>query len=318
MISKIFTGHSFAGAVKYVVEDERRAVVLEVEGLRDWDYRLMTEDFVRQAGLNPAKTKACFHAILSFAPDDKVDDKMMSDIALEYLVEMGLANTQIAVVKHTDKAHLHVHLLANLVDNDGKSIKDSWMGLKGKKIAQRLTKKYGLIPAIKKDLTKTHQEALSEAEAARYKIYQTIQATLPFCNTLDDLIYRLKKGDIDTMIKYKSGSTTERQGISFKMGDFIFKGSKVDRMFSLAGIEKRLENQQYFKHVKRDAMTPEQASQNPSFAAVSKQPDTMLTGIAEGLGQVAGLLMQPEQNFDPIANEMTRFKRKKKRKGLQR
>lgn len=222
------------------------------------------------------------------------------------------------VVKHTDKAHRHVHLLANLVDNDGKSIKDSWMGLKGKKIAQRLTKKYGLIPAIKKDLAKTHQEALSEAEATRYHIYQTIQAVLPFCNTLDDLIYRLKKQDIDTMIKYKSGSTTERQGISFKMGEFIFKGSKVDRMFSLAGIEKRLENQQHFKHVKRDAITPEQPSQNPSFAAVSKQQDTMLTAIAKGLGQVVGQLMQPEESFDPLANEITRSKRKKKRKGLQR
>ena len=185
MISKIFTGHSFAGAVKYVVEDERRAVVLESAGVTPSDWRKMTEDFVRQAHFNEAKTKACFHAILSFSPQDKVDDKTITHIATAYLVEMGLSNTQFAIVKHTDKDHLHLHLLANLVDNDGKSIKDSFMGLKGKKIAQRLTKEYGLTPAIKKELTQTHPEALGEGEKARYQIYEAIKAALPYCENLE-------------------------------------------------------------------------------------------------------------------------------------
>ena len=330
MISKIFTGHSFAGAVKYVVEDELRAEVLEVEGVRDWDYRLMTQDFLRQASLNPAKTKACFHAILSFSPEDKMDDKTMTQMAMNYLMEMGLTNTQFAIVKHTDKDHQHVHLLANLIDNKGRSIKDSFMGLKGKRIAQRLTKEFGLKPADNKDLSKTHQQALSEGEAARYQIYQAIQQALPFCKTLEDLAYRLKlKKKIATIIKYKSGSTTEGQGISFQLDKYVFKGSKVDRAYSLNRLEKMLDFNQTYNLTQRDVLTYRQPSTDPaafpnsllnSFPvnkperAVVEMKDTLV----KALGDVANQLVQPEEGYDPLANELLRCKRKKKKKGIRR
>jgi hypothetical protein len=327
MISKIFTGHSFTGAVKYVVEDERRAVVLETAGVTPNDWRKMTEDFVNQARFNEAKTKACFHAILSFSPQDKVDDKTMTYIAAHYLAEMGLANTQFAIVKHRDKDHPHVHLLANLVDNDGKSIKDSFMGLKGKKIAQRLTKEYGLTPAIKKDLTQTHQEALSEAEAARYQIYQTIQSALPFCDNLEDLAYRLERQDIRTTVKYRSGSTTERQGISFQLNDCIVKGSKVDRAYSLQGLEKALDFNRKWRLTKHDAMTVNHPSSNTApfritYVYTSGKPPVKLDAeqvkeeVTKWLAEVAGQLLQPEQGYDPLANELLRSKRRKKRRGL--
>ena len=32
------------------------------------------------------------------------------------------------VVKHIDKNHFHLHILANLVDNNGEVIKDNWIG----------------------------------------------------------------------------------------------------------------------------------------------------------------------------------------------
>jgi hypothetical protein len=325
MISKIFTGHSFAGAVKYVVEDERRAEVLEVQGVRDWDYRLMTEDFLRQASLNPAKTKACFHAILSFSPEDKMNDKTMTQIAMNYLVEMGLANTQFAIVKHTDKDHQHVHLLANLVDNKGHSIKNSFTGLKGKRIAQRLTTAFGLKPADKKDLSKTHQEALSEGEAARYQIYQAILSALPFCNTLEDLAYRLKKKDIDTIIKYKSGSTTERQGISFQLGKHVFKGSKVDRSYSLGRLEQKLLFHRQMRMAKRDVLSAYQPSSNPAAFPTgvfkisggnksAEATSSLADAAAKGIGELASNLLQPEQGYDPLAGEITRANRKKKKR----
>ena len=330
MISKIFTGHSFAGAVKYVVEDERRAVVLETMGVTPNDWRKMTEDFINQASFNPDKTKACFHAILSFSPQDKVDDKIMGQIAMNYLVEMGFANSQIAIVKHTDKDHQHVHLIANLVDNDGKSIKDSFMGLKGKKIAQRLTKEYRLTPAIKKELTKTHQEALGEGEKTRYQIYEAIKAALPFCDKLEDLAYRLERQDIKTTVKYKSGSTTERQGISFQLNDFTFKGSKVDRAYSLKGLEKALEFNQQWRFTKNDKLSVDYPSRNPSpfpitYLRTTGKPPVQWEAAAvqkevtKWLTEVAGQLIQPDMGYDPLANEITganRRKRKQKRRGL--
>ena len=129
-----------------------KAVVLEAEGVRDFDYKLMAEDFEMQQALRPSLSKAVFNGIISFYPGEKIEDKMMVDIAKEYLAEMKITNTQFAIVKHIDKNHLHLHILANLVNNNGETIKDNWIGLKGKKIAQKLTVKYGLTEAILKKI----------------------------------------------------------------------------------------------------------------------------------------------------------------------
>jgi hypothetical protein len=313
MISKIFTGHSFAGAVRYVCEEKRRAQVLVADGIRSYDWRKMTDDFVRQAAFHPEKKKACFHGILSFHLEDKIDDNMMANIAQEYLAEIGLANTQFAVVKHTDKAHRHVHLLANLVDYDGKSISDSWIGLRGKKIAQRLTKEYNLTPANQKDLHKTHPEALSQAEANRYAIYLAIRTVLPNCRTLEDLQTALQKQGIQTVLKYKSG-TTEKQGISFQLGEDVFKGSKVDRAYSLSRLEKTMDLQRHFNLKKKPETYASDLPQQWQPIREKLNTSSVATGIGDGLSKVIDNLVQPEQGYDPLANEITNSNRKKKKR----
>jgi hypothetical protein len=65
-------------------------------------------------------------------------------IVKEYLGEMGIANTQYTITKHIDRNHPHLHIIANLVNNNGDTIKDNWIGLKGKKIPQQLTLKHEL------------------------------------------------------------------------------------------------------------------------------------------------------------------------------
>jgi hypothetical protein len=56
----------------------------------------------------------------------------MVEISKEYLVKMGITETQFAITKHVDKDHPHLHIIANLVNNKGEAIKDNWIGLKGK------------------------------------------------------------------------------------------------------------------------------------------------------------------------------------------
>lgn len=242
MISKPLPANSFYHTSRYVCK-KKGAEVLIAEGVRGHNYKLMAEDFVRQQQLRPSKGKAVFHSILSFHPDEKPSDEQLKEIARKYLDRLGIINTQFSITKHTDKAHLHLHIIANLVDNSGNAISDSWIGLRGKKVAQQLTEEYGLIPAIRKDLRRTHLNALSKSEAIKYKIYQGIAQNLLGCQNLDELQDRLQKLGIEVVYKYK-GQTQEKQGISFKMGNVSFKGSQVDRKYSLAGLQKIIDLQQ--------------------------------------------------------------------------
>ena len=164
MISKIFTGHSFYGSVKYVCQELKKAEILKVEGVREHSINKMIGDFQNQHALRPEKKQACFHAILSFYPGEKPSNKLITHIADKYLEGLNILNTQYAFIKHSDKAHLHVHIIANMVNNGGKSISDKWIGLRGKKLAQQLTKNFILKEGISKMLSLTHYENLKEPE----------------------------------------------------------------------------------------------------------------------------------------------------------
>jgi hypothetical protein len=242
MISKHLTANSFYHTCRYVTH-KPGAELLVAEGVRAYDFKLMAQDFAIQRALRPEKKQACMHAILSFYPGEKLSDEKMKAVAKEYLSKLNVVNTQYAITKHTDKAHIHLHIVANMVNNEGRAISDSWIGLRGKKIAQELTLKHQLMQAIDKNLRLTHLESLNEYEATKYRIYMAISELLPKCKNMEELKTRLGKRGIVTEYKYK-GQSLQKQGISFKMGEYRFKGSKIDRRFSYASVEKTLALQQ--------------------------------------------------------------------------
>ncbi|HEU5053052.1 MAG TPA: relaxase/mobilization nuclease domain-containing protein [Hanamia sp.] len=309
MISKVVIGKTFYGACRYVCMDKKRAVVLDSEGVRDYDYKLMAKDFELQQSLRGSLTKAVFHGIISFYPGEKVEDKMMAKIARKYLIEMKITDTQFAIVKHIDKNHSHLHILANLVNDKGEAIKDSWIGLRGKKVAQKLTKKYGLKEAVSKNLSLTNLEALNEREANRYIIYQAILEKLPLCKSLVELKEKLAKEKIEILYKYK-GQTDELQGISFKLGDYQYKGSEIDRKFSINNLRKILQREQAEKLFK-----------SPQYLWYSKNvSENKKLEINKSLNKELRMLnelIRPEQNDQSLVPDWRlRKTRKKKSRGL--
>lgn len=324
MISKSLKAQSFYHTCRYVLQ-KPEAEVLVVEGVREDDFKLMAEDFEAQQGLRPGKEKAGAHFILSFHPSEKPSDELMRTLAQEYLAKLGIVNTQFAVVKHTDRDHLHMHIVANMVNNNGEAISDSYIGLRGKKIAQQLTQKYKLIPALRKDLKHIHIEALNDSEAVKYKIYEAIVQSLSVSRTFQDLQNQLLKRGIETQYKYK-GKTDEIQGISFKKGNLCFKGSEIDRKFSYPNLKKTLDTQRRQqlsteikapKQTKPATLTPRQKA-ILSRSAMSSQPANQVQPSGNGLGKLVQELLKPIDTGDgsvpyELSQEEELRKRKKKR-----
>lgn len=330
MISKPVPARSFYHTCRYI-NNKPGAELLVAEGVRGHDYKLMAEDFQAQQQLRPEKNKACFHSILSFYPGEKPSDETMKEIALKYLKELGIVHTQYAISKHTDKAHLHLHIVANMVNNDGRTISDSWIGLKGKKIAQRLTREYKLIPAKEKNLRLAHLEALSNLEAVKYKIYIAISEHLSHCRTMEELEMRLLKQGIQTQYKYK-GQTQEKQGVSFKLAGISFKGSQVDRKFSLSGLEKTLtlqqsqtQKQQEDANNKLTSRTPIATKNHPALHRENSHPlqvsaKAFSQEISRGMEKALDTLMKGEPVQEQVPYQLTQKalaqKRKKKSQHL--
>lgn len=320
MVSKVFSGHSFYHACRYIV-NKPGAEVLACEGVRGHDYKVMSDDFILQQQLRPQKEKACFHCSLSFYPGEKLSDEQMVKIAMEYLMKMKIVDTQYAITKHTDRKHVHLHVVANMVDNTGKAISDSYLGLRGKKIAQRLTQLHKLVPALKKNLELSNYETLHMSEANKYKVYEAILHALPQCKTLDELEKKLKPQGIEVQYKYK-GQTEEKQGVSFKLGDYSFKGSQVDRQFSLGHLEKTLKEtkEQILGNENRIShgtlvFTQNQTREWKSDGDLERNLGT--DELAKGLEKAVKALLKPEEKYEQTPSEMLQESQRKRKKQSQ-
>jgi hypothetical protein len=240
VISKVVSARSFYSCCKYVCMDSKRAVVLGTEGVRGHNYKLMAKDFLMQQQLRPSKQGAVFHSILSFYPGERPTDEKMIAIAREYLQKIGMVNTQYSITKHIDKEHLHMHLIANKVNKMGQAIREGWIGLRSKKVSEALTLKYEMRQELGKNLKLTQMAALNKYDATKYKIYEAVSEALPKCKNFLELQEQLHRLGIGMQLKYSS-QQGHLQGISFKMGDYCFKGSNIDRGLSAKKLERNLE-----------------------------------------------------------------------------
>ena len=177
MIGKIVQGANFRGVVNYVLQ-KPDAEPLGSRGLRNDSIDHIVESFRTQASLNPI-AKPVAHISLDFSVQDKerLTNKMMLQIADEYLNRMGYGNTQVLIVRHHDREHPHLHLVLNRIDGNGKRISDKNERVRNAKVCRELSNKYGLYIAPNKDNVKRHR--LREPDRTKYEINDSIRACLP-------------------------------------------------------------------------------------------------------------------------------------------
>lgn len=235
MIGKIIAGASFAGTVGYVIKEQSR--ILNAEGVTPPDIREMVQDFKDQTLLNPRLKNTVGHISLSFSSKDapRMTDVLMTQIAKEYMLHMGITDTQYLLIRHLDQPHPHCHLIYNRVGNNGQTISDRNIKIRNAKVCRALTEKYGLHLAPGKESVR--RERLREPDKTKYEIYDTIKTCLPNCDCWNNLELRLKERGISMRYKY-CGSTNQKQGVLFNKNGFEFSGSKIDRQFSYSKLNR--------------------------------------------------------------------------------
>ena len=234
MIGKIIAGSSFGATVGYVIKEKSR--ILEFDGIEPPGVADMVRDFKDQTLLNPRIKNAVGHISLSFSAKDadKLTDPVMTQIAREYMECMGIRDTQFLIVRHTDQAHPHCHIVYNRVGNNGQTISDKNIKIRNGKVCKELTAKYGLY--YPKDKEQVRRERLRESDKTKYAIYDAIRGCLSGCKSWDDLEKRLQEQGITTAFKF-CGNTDRRQGVLFGMNGYTFSGSKIDRAFSFSKLD---------------------------------------------------------------------------------
>ena len=310
MIAKIVKGSSFKGVVNYILDKEKDAKILVCDGLFAEDKDTIVMSFEAQSKMNPRVMKPVGHISLAFSKEDEhlLTDRAMAGIALEYLKEMEITDTQILIVRHFDKEHPHVHIAFNRIANDGRTISDRNERIRSARICKELTKKYNLYFANGKERVKQHR--LKEPDKTKYGLYSILKSEISRCGNWNILAANLKKQGVDMRFKYK-GKSDEVQGVVFTMNGYSFSGSKIDRRFSFSKIDAALE---WNRHTERlEIQSPLHHEEQPILPSESRGSDDLYSGSIS-LFMPNATDSQAEENY--FEKQLKRRNKKKKQRKI--
>ena len=297
MIGKIVKGSAFKGCVQYVMGKDKTRL-LDSEGVLTDSAQTVTNSFYTQYLMNPDIKRPVGHISLSYSKHDAsiLTDNKMTELAREYMQQMGIVNTQYIIVRHEDREHPHVHIVFNRIDNDGKTISDKNDRYRNEKVCKELKLKHGLYFADGKDDVKL--DRLRNHDRIKYEIYHAVKDTLKTARNWTELQKRLKEKQIELKFKYK-GQTDVIQGVSFIKDSTTFKGSEIDRSFSFANLDRQL------------AENSNQSIQKQNIVPQRDEPIQKSASLIDfGTGFIDFPVNPPEnEEYDPY-----KLKKKKKRR----
>ena len=231
---------NFARVVNYA-NNPKKARLIDSKDVRLDSNATIAASMQGQADDKPGRklSNPVYHISLNFAQEDgaRLTDELMAEIAREYMRRMGIVNTQYIVCRHTDTAHPHLHIVANRVDNDGRTISDSNDSRRSVDICRALTNEYGLHIANGKE--KVRRDRLRGKDRVRYRIYDAVRAAMQVCRSWSELDKTLSRQGIYIRFRYDT-SRGRILGISFTADGCTFSGSKIDRTMSYYALDRRL------------------------------------------------------------------------------
>jgi hypothetical protein len=247
MIPNFTMGGDPGGLARYLLgyknqKVDKQATVLGSAGVRTDTLAHLVTDFELGAMLHPELGRSVLHISLSFNPDDaaRMTDQKMRQIAEEYMVEMGMSGTQYLLVRHRDRPHEHLHIMANRVADDGHTIPDSNNFLDSKTAVAKLVARHELSPAQERRPHLQNPKRLRGRDLDRYKLRTALDEELaPDRATQRPVLLAAlaKRGIAHREFRDKDGNVT---GISFKIGGYACKGSALGLDYSSVGIDRRL------------------------------------------------------------------------------
>ncbi len=199
--------------------------------------------------LNDRCKKHTFHIKIRIAPEDKGKLTIQNwiDISNDYAEKIGFQHNPFAVYIHeegTDKEHIHI--VASRIQDNNLAVSNSYTHYKSMDFCREIEDKYNL-RQVKRVLEQTkQQEDFISDDKRLLAIKDKIQSAINQSDSFEDFEFHLK----NMGVKLKKG-----RGLSFIDKDGIsFKGSKIDRKYSLKGIEKMFSYEEQIKQYKRRKM----------------------------------------------------------------
>ena len=225
MIHKIIKGAYFKGALQYVLDPAKGMLIGGTFGSHQSAGQIAQE--MREVAGDRLQ-KPVFHAVLSLRPGEALSVDQWNDAARRYLAALGFNDTPYVLVRHNNREHDHVHIVASRVRYDGSVVSDRQDRFKGLAAVRELSREYGLAMGPRRGAAVLPEElrTLIRRAAGGQPTFATFLA-------------RLEASGV-RVTTYLSARSQKVQGLAFHLDGATFKGSQLGRELTWNGLQKSL------------------------------------------------------------------------------
>ena len=250
MKAKITRGKTFKGLLNYIFDLGSKATRDKIPfivggNMAGASPQQLTREFVAVRQLRPDIERAAWHCSLSLPPGERPTNEQWDEITKDFMEGMGFSDyTPYVAVRHNDKEHDHIHIVASRIGGDSKIWVGKWEAYKAIEVTQQLEEKYDLTrvafkPAQKKRPTykELHKAERTGVTPPRVQLQELIDEVVVDQLTAPQLAQRLE--DKGVIVRANVASTGKMNGFSFELDGLAFKGSSLGKAYSWSGLQKR-------------------------------------------------------------------------------
>jgi len=249
MIGKQIKGRGFRGCLNYVLGKKDAALIGGT--MCGQTPEELAAEFAIARQLRPNLKVAVFHATLSVASTEKLEDSEENDqrwlaIAANYMKAMEFDNNQYAVVKHSDTEHDHIHIVASRICLDGGVVDDSWDYYKSQETIRQLERNYSLetvTPSWETDkraqTTGEHRQLKSKGnKSVRVQLQDLIDEVTQDNPSMPEFVERLQQQGVEVQVGLTRTRTGFSKGISYNLDGVALSGTQLGKAYTFSGLQK--------------------------------------------------------------------------------
>jgi len=327
MIGKITIGKSFNGCIRYCLNDKQSDITQEKVMKNRAEVvlfnqcygneRELIQQFNEVRQLNSKLSKPVLHITLSLAPGEQLSKDKLMEMCQDCARDIGFENNQYIAVHHRDTNHQHIHIVANRVGFDKRTVSDSKNFQKIASYCRKMELKYQLKQVLSPRvfLLKEHRQ-IPRQDIRKELLKKDIKQTLQLVNNYHQFEQKMEALGYQ-VLKGRGISFIDKKKVKIKGSEVGFSLMKIEKILAL---KPAFETNKNIEKLKQGGLQNKQSEgfKKPlSFTEkwmIEKQEQVAIIRLQKQIGELIYEIIKPEHIPDQLAPEWLKKKRERKRR----
>lgn len=308
MIGKQIKGRGFRGCLNYLFSKPEAKLI--GGNMAGHDPRTLAAEFKFSRQLNQNVKRPVYHASLSLPRHERLDNSRWNALAADYLKQMGFTDNQYVLVRHSDREHDHVHIVASRIRLDGSCVHDGWDYRRSETVLRRLEQDYNLEAVkpsweterrgktsgqMRRQEDRENKARLPPTPSVKQQIQEIADRVIQQCATPEQFIEKIKESGVDVQLRTRRDGSIS--GISYQyelplVATVATSGTKLGTGYTWNGIQRRIQQLEQQRLQSGCSEVPPQ----PETVRDSSRLTRSRQALAEALKRVRPGQSQPSNN----------------------